>query len=128
MMPRGAKRKLSICISSLGIVFSVGAYAQTTHAVAVGGAGRDSCAIWIKDRGGASEPSVLASQKRIEWISGFFSAVNLFTQPSGNLPGGIDDIDGMLGWIDTHCRSKPDEPLWAAAADLVLDLKNHPRK
>jgi hypothetical protein len=117
---------IGILLATTVMALPVDAYAQTTHAVAIGGAGRDSCANWIKDREDTSQASKLANQQRIEWVSGFFSAVNLFTEASGNLTGGIDDLNGMLNGIDTHCRAAPNKPLWAAAGDLVLELKNKP--
>ncbi|HJW40697.1 MAG TPA: hypothetical protein VJ476_05625 [Rhizomicrobium sp.] len=100
---------------------------DTTHSVAIGGAGSDKCASWTEDRGASSGPAKQASERRTEWISGFFSAVNFFAEPNGSLHGGIDDRDGMLGWIDNYCREHPSDPLFVAAADLVFDLRNHPR-
>lgn len=47
-----------------------------------------------------------------------------FAEPAGNLHGGIDDRDGMLRGIDSYCRAHPRDPLFAAAANLVLLLKN----
>jgi len=131
MMEKIAKREAPVCIAifvaSVVAVLPLDAHAQTTHALSVGGAGRESCAIWTKAREGTSDQSQLDNQKQIEWVTGFFTAVNLLTQSSGSLHGGIDDQDGMLSWIDTHCRANPNDPLFAAAADLFLDLKNHPR-
>lgn len=106
----------------------VALYAQSIHAVSIGGAGRDPCSAWTQDRSATTDAGRQASQARIEWVSGFFSAVNLFTQPSGSLHGGIDDRDGMISWLDSYCRDHPGAPLFAASADLFFDLKNHPRK
>ena len=102
---------------------------DTMRSVAIGGAGRDACSAWIADRdaASASESAQRASQARIEWISGYFSAVNQFYESSGNLHGSIDDLNGMLGWIDSYCRKHPGDPLFVAATDLVFDLRNHPR-
>jgi hypothetical protein len=108
------------------IVLACPAGAQTRMA-AIGGAGRETCAAWTEDRGAASESARLANERRIEWISGFFSAVNVFADSSGSLHGGIDDRDGMLAWIDNFCREHPNDPLWGAAANLVLDLRNRSR-
>ena len=99
-----------------------------THAVAIGGTGRDACSAWTADRTATSQSAQQASQRRVEWVSGFFSAANMFTTSSGSLHGGIDDQDGMLGWIDDYCRKHPGDPLFAASMDLFLDLRNHPRK
>jgi len=97
------------------------------RAVAVGGAGRDTCSAWSADRGATSDSSKMANERRAEWALGFFSAVNLFLVPSGNLKGGIDDQEGMLRGIDKYCETHPGDPLWTAGANLFLDLKNHPR-
>ena len=101
--------------------------AQTSRPLSVGGIGRDLCASWTKDRESSSEQSRLDSQKRIEWVLGFFTAANLFTQNSGVLHGGTDDQIGMLGWIDSHCKDNPDDPVFVGAVDYYLDLRNHPR-
>ena len=100
----------------------------TTHSVVVGGTGSEPCSSWMKDRSGDSEQTKKDAERRLQWVLGFFSAVNLFDDPSGNLHGGIDDREGMLAGIDNHCRSHPDDPLFVAAVDMVLDLKNHPKK
>jgi hypothetical protein len=97
------------------------------HVAAIGGAGNDTCAAWVQDRSAGSESARQASQRRLEWVSGFFSAINVFDEPSGSLHGGIDDRDGMVGWIDNYCRAHPNDPVWLAAADLVLDLRNKKR-
>ena len=117
--------RLSSCMFAvlLAIAGPVDLHAQPTHAVAVGGTGREPCAAWTQDRNAEKEPGRQTSEGRIEWISGFFSAVNLFAEPSGNLHGGIDDRDGMLSWIDNYCRAHPGDPLFAAAANLVLQLR-----
>jgi hypothetical protein len=100
----------------------------TVHSVAIGGSGREPCSSWTKDRSGDSEQAKKGAEIRLEWILGFFSAVNLFDDPSGDLHGGIDDREGLIAGIDNQCRSHPDDPLFAAAANLVLELKNHPKK
>ena len=122
-------RSLLFSLASLAIL-TMPALADdgATHSVVIGGTGREPCSSWTKDRSGNSEQAKEGTARRQEWILGFFSAVNLFYDPSGNLHGGIDDQEGMLAAVDNHCRSHPDDPLFAAAADLVLDLKNHPRK
>jgi hypothetical protein len=98
------------------------------RSAAIGGAGTDACSAWTADRDATSESARQASQRRIEWVSGFFSAVNLFTERSGSLHGSIDDRDGMLAWIDDYCRKNPKDPLFAVSANLVFELRNHPRK
>ena len=115
---------------TLGLVAMVSASAQLAapaRSVAIGGTGRDACSDWLSDRSGTSASAQLASRGRVEWISGFLSGVNLFADKSGHLKGGVDDPDGVLVWIDTYCRAHPTDPQWAAAAALVLDLRNNPR-
>ena len=94
----------------------------------IGGVGRDPCSAWVSGRGTTTPSAEAASQARIEWISGFLSAVNVFADRSGNLKGGVDDTDGVIRWIDKYCRAHPTDPLWTAAGALVLDLKNSPRE
>lgn len=115
-------------IGSLLMAFASDARPDSVRSVAISGAGGDRCAAWVSDRRGTSAAAQAASLGRIEWISGFLSGVNLFADPSGHLKGGVDDPDGVLGWIDNYCLAHPAAPLWAAAGALVLDLRNHPRK
>jgi hypothetical protein len=122
-----AMRIFVVAFGGLLMVSAAGANADSVRSVAIGGAGRDACSAWVSDRGSTSTSAQVANQGRIEWISGFLSGVNVFADRSGNLKGGIDDPDGVLGWIDKYCRTHPTDPLWAAASALVLDLRNHPR-
>jgi hypothetical protein len=112
---------------SVALAAAASANAQSTHSVAVAGVGRDACATWLTDRGATSGEVQATTKQRIEWLSGFLSGVNLFADRSGDLKGGADNIDGALEWIDTYCRAHPSDPLFAAAAGLVFDLRNHPR-
>jgi hypothetical protein len=117
-----------VALGGLLVASASGAWADSLRSVSIGGAGRDTCTAWVTDRGAKSGPSQMASQGRIEWVSGFLSGVNLFADRSGNLKGGADDLKGTLEWIDNYCRSHPNDPLWAAAGALVFDLRNHPRE
>lgn len=98
-------------------------HAQPTHKVAIGGAGSDSCAVWTQGRNATTELGKQASEGRIQWLAGFLSAVNFFTEPTGSLHGGIDDHDGMIAAVDTYCQAHPGDPMFAAAATLVFQLK-----
>jgi hypothetical protein len=114
--------------AALVVIVPICAHADPSiHKVAVGGSGRDPCSAWTQDRSATTDPERQASQSRIDWVLGFFSAVNLFAESSGSLHGGIDDRDGMILWIDNYCRAHPTAPLFVAAGDLVFDLRNHPR-
>ena len=122
------KRLARIFAAWIAISFPICGHADPSiHQVAIGGSGREPCSAWTKDRIATSADARLASQSRIDWISGYFSAVNMFAEASGNLHGSIDDHDGMIGWIDNYCRAHPADPLFVAAADLVFDLRNNPR-
>ena len=99
-----------------------------TRSLDVSGAGTEPCADWTEARGGTSEEANRDSQRRIEWVLGFLTAVNMFTERSGSLHGGIDDREGALSWIDNHCLTNPKDPLFAAVADLVFDLKSRNRQ
>jgi len=103
------------------------AAADPVHSVAIGGAGSDACSTWMADRSPAPPLTQAISQSRVQWILGFLSGVNLFGQRSGELKGGVDDPKGALLWIDNYCGAHPTDPLFAAAAALVFDLRNHPR-
>lgn len=105
-----------------------GVGAQGARSVNIGDAGRDTCAAWSQDRDAASDTARQAKERRVEWVLGFFSAVNFFNNQDGNLHGGIDDQNGMLAWIDNYCGGHPKDPLFVAAVDLVFDLRNNPRK
>jgi hypothetical protein len=141
MVGKITNRKALACAAIFSIVigFPLGTYADPepqsapksyppeTRSLAVSGAGTESCASWTQAREGTSDESKRDSQRRIEWVLGFLTAVNMFTERSGSLHGGIDDREGTFSWIDTRCRAKPNDPLFAAVAELVFDLRNHPR-
>jgi hypothetical protein len=117
-----------VALGGFLMVSASGARADSVRSVAIGGAGRDACSAWVLDRGATSTLAQAASKGRIEWIFGFLSGVNVFADRSGNLKGGVDDPDGVLGWVDKYCHTHPTDPLWTAAGALVLDLRNHPRE
>jgi hypothetical protein len=117
-----------VALGGILMVSAVGARGDSVRSVAIGGAGRDTCSAWVSDRGATSTSAQAAKQGRIEWIFGFLSGVNVFADRSGNLKGGVDDPDGVLGWIDQYCSAHPTDPLWAAAGALVLNLRSHPRQ
>lgn len=115
----------------LGVLFvavlPARAFGDSVREVNIGGAGRDKCSQWVEDRSASSEAARAANERREEWLAGFFSAVNLFTESTGNLHGGVDDRDGMLRQIDDYCRSHPRDPLWLPATNLVFSLKQKER-
>jgi len=122
-------KRLGLVLAAWIAIFPIcGRADPPTHRVAVGGSGQDSCSAWTQGRSATTDEARYASQSRIDWISGFFTAVNFFAEPSGSLHGGIDDRDGMIAWIDNYCRANPADPLFVAATDLVFDLRNNPRK
>jgi len=121
-------RALMLASCSVLLVSCSFAWADPLRSVSIAGAGRDSCSKWLSDRAATSTEARAATQARIEWISGFLSAVNLFADRSGNLKGGIDALDAALKWIDSYCSAHPVDPLWTAAGTLVLDLRNHARE
>jgi len=121
--------RVSILVFGVALMlFASLARADSVRAVAIGGVGRDACSAWLSDRGSTSTSADASSQARFEWISGFLSGVNVFAESSGHLKGGIDDPDGVNKWIDSYCRVHPGDPLWAAVANLVLYLRNHPHE
>lgn len=117
-----------MALSVLLTVWASSASADSIRSVSIGGVGRDPCSAWVLGRATTTPSAEAASQTRIEWISGFLSAVNVFADRSGNLKGGVDDPDGVIRWIDKYCGAHPTDPLWTAAGALVLDLKNSSRE
>lgn len=136
---RKALSRAAIFATSMAIAFAVSAnadpdsqpaakqYPPGTRSLAVSGSGSDTCAAWTQSREGTSEEAKQDAQKRTEWVLGFLTAINMFNTPSGSLHGGIDSRDGALSWIDARCKVTPTNPLFAAVAELVFDLRNHPR-
>ena len=121
-------RKCAIGLFGLLLTCVVYAADAPTYTVAIAGVGTDKCSVWVSDPGATSASSQETIKRRIEWLFGFLSGVNLFGERSGHLKGGVDDPDGALKWIDNYCRAHPEDPVWAAAGALVLDLRNHPRQ
>ena len=121
-------RRILLILCGLFAIPASGQLADTPRSVAVSGAGTDSCSAWVSDRGSTSAQAQAANQTRAEWLNGFLSGVNLFADSSGHLKGGVDDPKGVVAWIDKYCAARPTDPLFVAAASLVMDLRNFPRQ
>ena len=72
--------------ASIMVAFPVHASADSSiHKVSIGGSGSDPCSGWTQDRSATTDAQKQARQGRIDWISGFFFAVNLFAESSGSM-------------------------------------------
>ena len=76
------------------------------------GSGNDSCGTWTKEsrQGG----SLHYGNK--QWVLGFVTAAQMFLRR--DLMRGLDN-EGLLGWIDNHCRDNPTQTLTGASLSLV---------
>ncbi len=66
----------------------------------------DSCSAWNYESGNVAQGS---------YIIGFVSAAALFSRQD-NMHG--LNINDMIGYVDSYCKSHPDDPFWKAVKAL----------
>lgn len=97
--------------------------APTSAATYVYGMGTQTCAKWsaeAKHGGGADNLSHTA------WISGFFSAFNMFGQGDGDALK-LSNLAAAERWVDSFCRAHPKEKVNGAMLKLIERLVPNPR-
>ena len=81
------------------------------------GAGNVSCGKWLEVRN-MRDVRYFQSES---FIFGYLTSYNYFVHPKGDIVGKADE-EGVMAWIDKHCRDYPLESLAQAAITLVTHL------
>ena len=97
--------------------------ARVVHAedVTTYGAGLESCQAYLDARDGGVADEVIF----VDWLSGYFSAVNRTSNHRNNILG-LADLKVALEHIDATCRARPSLHFAEAAGFLVLGAKPGP--
>ena len=85
------------------------------------GVGLSSCQAYLEAREGSISEEVMF----VDWLSGYFSAVNRTSTHRNNLLG-LADLKAMLEHLDSACRARPGLHFAEAAGILVLGAKPGP--
>jgi hypothetical protein len=71
----------------------------------------------------SDDPQLSADYVAVEsWLQGFFTAVNIFAQPDGNVTKGTKPHQ-WINWVFSYCRAQPSKNLWEAAVELLDALR-----
>jgi hypothetical protein len=114
-MFRTAARLFAICT-----IFVAGAPAYAEHATAYG-AGLQTCRDYLASRNNGAPATVTF----IDWLSGYFSAVNRTSKHRNNFLG-LTDLNVVLERLDVNCSARPDLYFAEAASLLVYSAKPGP--
>lgn len=91
------------------------------------GVGGKSCGTWTAARAKPDNVDNDVKWNMIQWILGYVTAANSYLAPRSDLTNGIDN-QGLLAWIDKHCREEPLHDIAFASRALVVELmKQVPR-
>jgi hypothetical protein len=97
-----------------GLFLVPAAYAQKGQVI---GSGGDSCGMWT-----AQKAIPIRRVDDEAWIMGYFSAVNRFVSPNGDLTGGVDGM-GLVSWMDNYCATHPLDMIETGALKLYRELR-----
>jgi hypothetical protein len=106
---------------SLLLLGAVAAPLARADQVTTYGAGLKSCRAYLDARDG----SIADEVDFIDWLGGYFSAVNRTSNHRNNILG-LTDLKVALERLDNNCRARPDLHFAAAAGLLVLGAKPGP--
>jgi hypothetical protein len=106
---------------SLLLLGAVAAPLANAEEVTTYGAGLKSCQAYLDARDGTIADEVVF----IDWLSGYFSAVNRTSNHRNNFLG-LTDLKAALERLDNNCRARPDLHFAAVAGLLVLGAKPGP--
>jgi len=107
-----------LCMVMVGAAATRLARADT---VTTYGAGLRSCQAYLEARDG----SIAGEVSFVDWLSGYFSAVNRTSNHRNNLLG-LADLKLTLQHLDNICRARPDLNFAAATSLVVLGAKPGP--
>jgi hypothetical protein len=102
--------------------------------MAISGAGADSCGALVLEFKENSPRDMIRyngatystkANVYAEWLSGYFSAYNLFVSKTGNVNSASHDIWGPLEWIHQYCKQNPTDTVMRATGSLILFLTQH---
>ncbi len=84
--------------------------------------GNRSCSVWVGARKVPNEDkNYLVFISLVNWISGYLTAYNKYTQNIYNITGETD-LDGIHLWIDKYCRENPLSGVGEAMELLIPEL------
>ena len=106
---------------SLLLLGAVAAPLANAEEVTTYGAGLKSCQAYLDARDGTIADEVVF----IDWLSGYFSAVNRTSNHRNNFLG-LSDLKAALERLDNNCRARPELHFAAVAGLLVLSAKPGP--
>jgi hypothetical protein len=102
----------------LGVVVVPAAHADN---VTTYGAGLESCQAYLD----AHDGNIAEEVTFVDWLGGYFSAVNRTSSHRNNILG-LADLKVMLERLDSTCRARPSLHFAEAAGILVLGAKPGP--
>lgn len=109
---------LHFIITALALFTMPAAYAApvTTY-----GAGLKTCKTYLDARQSDAGEQVAF----VDWLSGYFSAVNKTSRHRNNFFG-LSDLSHALTWLDDYCSTRSTVPIAAAAGIMLLGAKPGP--
>jgi hypothetical protein len=113
------RRQSTTVLMVLGIALA--APAARAESVTAYGAGLRSCQSYLDARDG----SITDEASFVDWLGGYFSAVNRTSRHRNNFLG-LGDLKGVLDRLDASCRAHPKQYFAEAAGILVLGSKPGP--
>ena len=100
----------------VAVVLSLSSVQASTQDKTVMGAGTTSCGKWSEARRIRSVEAATAAQ----WVAGFLSGSNIESDDADFLKG--PDYQGIMAWIDNHCRLNPLDLVVTASFKLRHEL------
>lgn len=122
--PRTAREMYHHCVIYLVIsILFMGVVATPVHAESITtyGAGLKSCKAYHEARQSDTGTQVAF----VDWLSGYFSAVNKTSRHRNNFFG-LSDLSRAMTWLDEYCSTRPTVPVAAAAGIMLLGSKTGP--
>ena len=108
-------------IISIWLVGALAATAARAAEITTYGAGLKSCKEYLDARHQDDGAQVAF----VDWLSGYFSAVNKTSRHRNNFFG-LSDLEGALMWVDDYCNTRPRVYFAEAAGTLLLNGKPGP--
>lgn len=116
MLCRSALPLILLC---LALPATAKASDHPAHITTYGPTPTPSCGAWTRERERRSQ----TYQVYAFWVLGMFTGANIYHPfARGDLGAGTDS-NGLLAWVDLHCRSHPLETVVGAALILMRELE-----
>lgn len=110
-----------VTMTSALLIGALAAWPVLADNVTTYGAGLRSCQAYLEARDGR----IAEEANFVDWLSGYFSAVNRTSNHRNNILG-LADLKITLQHLDNTCRARPDLNFAAATSLLVLGAKPGP--